>query len=236
MSKDPYFDVKAEVQRTLQDAQSLKESYIRIRKLARQDTSEELQWAKDELKAITATLASDLEELVESIQAVETVGARTFGIDDGELDQRRAFVETVKREVRELRTTLSDQSKHAKLQVPGQTYRDEVDDLESGRASAEYEHQQQAMLMHEQDRTMDSIGGVVGTLKEQASIMGQEIFSQVGLLGELDSHVDRTESRLQRATKRMNDFIRQEQNSRSSICILILIIVLVILLVAIIAV
>jgi len=35
------------------------------------------------------------------------------------------------------------------------------------------------MLMHQQDNTLDSIAGVVGTLKHQASLMGHEVMEQV---------------------------------------------------------
>ena len=36
------------------------------------------------------------------------------------------------------------------------------------------------MLFEEQDRTLTSIGGVISTLRSQATVMGREVFEQVG--------------------------------------------------------
>ena len=35
------------------------------------------------------------------------------------------------------------------------------------------------MIMQQQDNTLDSIAGIVGTLKNQASLMGHEVMEQV---------------------------------------------------------
>ena len=42
------------------------------------------------------------------------------------------------------------------------------------------ERQQQSLMFEEQDRTLGSIAGVIGTLREQATVMGREVFEQVG--------------------------------------------------------
>lgn len=73
-------------------------------------------------------------------------------------------------------------------------------------------HQQQQFYMETQDRMLDSISGTVSTLKAQAGLMGREVLDQVGMLEDLEAGVDRSQSRLDRAQKRMNDFIRANKS------------------------
>lgn len=75
-----------------------------------------------------------------------------------------------------------------------------------------YAAQQQSLLYESQDRILDGISGTVSTLKEQAGVMGREIFDQVGMLNDLESGIDASQGRLDRATKRMNDFIRKNKS------------------------
>ena len=60
-------------------------------------------------------------------------------------------------------------------------YRDEPDaEIDD---DGDLERQQQSLMFEEQDRTLGSIAGVIGTLREQASVMGREVFEQVGCVG-----------------------------------------------------
>jgi hypothetical protein len=54
MSTDPYHAVQSEVQSSLQAAETLRGSYLRIRSTAKAD-SEELAWARDEVFIIYNT-------------------------------------------------------------------------------------------------------------------------------------------------------------------------------------
>ncbi|EFP76972.2 hypothetical protein PGT21_002781 [Puccinia graminis f. sp. tritici] len=111
------------------------------------------------------------------------------------------------------------------------------DDLESQREAQddteEFYHQQESMIMKQQDQTLGTISGVVGVLREQASLMGQEMSEQNVMLDELDGQIDHTESRLSKANRKLNRFVEENKNSKSSWTILILIIILTILLIAI---
>ena len=55
MSQDPYHAVQREIQTSLQTASTLRASYLRIRSTA-QDESEELVWARNEVRMDTAVL------------------------------------------------------------------------------------------------------------------------------------------------------------------------------------
>lgn len=98
MSTDPYHAVQREIQTSLQAAQQLHASYIRIRSTARED-NEELTWARSELKATLETLEADLEDLEESVKIVESTDARMFGLDDAEVQRRRRYVSDVHKEI-----------------------------------------------------------------------------------------------------------------------------------------
>ncbi|KAF8656314.1 hypothetical protein AX16_002616 [Volvariella volvacea WC 439] len=183
MSIDPYHAVQNDIQTSLQAATQLRASYLRIRGMARDD-SEELIWARNELKATLATLEADLEDLEESVKVVESADARLFGLDYAEVQERRRYVSHVRREIESMRQELDNESRtgpgpssspytpstprpvnNTHLSDPGQD-----DDHQ-----AAWARQEQQMLIHEQDRTIDSIAGTLHTLAQQASLMGQEI-------------------------------------------------------------
>lgn len=117
---DPYFEVKAyapsflasaplislthsEVETSLQSLSTLHSSYHRILRTvppSSHSSSEELSWALSELKAALSALEVDVEDLDESVQAVEERGvASRLGIAEGQVRERRAFVERVKKEI-----------------------------------------------------------------------------------------------------------------------------------------
>ncbi|KAI0918544.1 hypothetical protein AcV5_002506 [Taiwanofungus camphoratus] len=102
MSTDPYHAVQQEIQTSLQTASTLRASYLRIRSTARED-SEELGWARNELKATLAALEADLEDLEESVKIVESTGARMFGLEETEVIERRRYVGYVRREIELIR-------------------------------------------------------------------------------------------------------------------------------------
>ncbi|KAI9618811.1 hypothetical protein H4Q26_012065 [Puccinia striiformis f. sp. tritici PST-130] len=112
------------------------------------------------------------------------------------------------------------------------------DDLEhqghESNQTEEFYHQQESMMLSKQDQTLGTISGVVEVLREQAHLMGQEISEQNLVLDDVDGMVDRTESKLSKANRKLNQFVDQNKNDKSSWTILILIIILTILLLAII--
>ncbi|KAJ3492273.1 hypothetical protein NLJ89_g11262 [Agrocybe chaxingu] len=98
MSVDPYHAVQQEIQSSLQTATQLQSSFLRIQSMARPG-SEELMWARNELKATLASLEADLEDLEESVKIVESTDARMFGLDDAEVQNRRRYVGHVRKEI-----------------------------------------------------------------------------------------------------------------------------------------
>jgi len=249
MARDPYFDVKAEVESSLQSVHTLHSSYQRIYSTlppSHHASSEELSWALSELKATLTSLEVDVEELEETVKVVEDGGnARMLGIEEVEVRRRRGFLTRVKKDIQHMRDSVAKSSPNGGDNFNQLDRRrgnpfgigddsDDEGDLEAGDATAEYERQTQTLMVEQQDRTLDSISSTVGVLREQAGMMGREIYEQNEMVEDLSMHVDRTQSRLGKASKMMNHFVNENKSSGSSWCILILIIVLCVLLVAII--
>lgn len=77
---------------------------------------------------------------------------------------------------------------------------------------------------------MDTIGTSLHTLREQAQLIGQEAGEHVIMLGELDTEVDHTQTRLQGAIKRMDHFVARTDQRLGGWSVWILITVLLLLL------
>lgn len=61
--------------------------------------SYDVEETRAELRSTLEALEADLEDLDESVRAVEGAGSR-WGMDDTEITRRRGFVERVKKEVK----------------------------------------------------------------------------------------------------------------------------------------
>ena len=58
MSVDPYHEVQSEIQSSLQSAEQLRASFLRIRSTAR-DGNEELEWARNEVSCKSPSVRRD---------------------------------------------------------------------------------------------------------------------------------------------------------------------------------
>lgn len=96
-SQDPYFEVASECEASLI---SLSSQLASFQRLSHSAPTDQLAWSLSELKATLVSLENDLEELEESVRAVEEPGvARRLGIRDLEVKGRREFVQRVKSEI-----------------------------------------------------------------------------------------------------------------------------------------
>ncbi|GAA5929667.1 3',5'-cyclic-nucleotide phosphodiesterase PDE1 [Sporobolomyces koalae] len=89
-STDPFYQVKAEVQVALQAIESLHRAY--------KTTPDD--WTLAELRAALQAINPDVQELEETVQAVEETGvARRLSIETSEVRRRREFVNRVRDEI-----------------------------------------------------------------------------------------------------------------------------------------
>ena len=236
---DPFLEVQSDVLSTLNETRSLFSSYLRIRTLAKPQ-SEELIQARTDLETNLAALWADLQDLLDSIAAVES-DPYAFGIDTAEVQRRRGFVRDVGDEVEGMRQELEGMSEQnvaagtgqqgkGKGKLPPPTAFDD-EEGEDGDNYAEFEQEQQQTMMAEQDEQLDGVFRSVGVLRGQAEDMGRELEEQGHMLEDVDTLADRVGGKLQVGVKKVGEVIRKNEDSVSSCCIGVLIVVLVILLI-----
>lgn len=220
-TSDPFDQARRDVQAQLQNIRTLFSSYLRIRSTA--PSSIEVHHAMDDLHNAIGELGFDLEDLGESIQAVEQDPA-SFGIDRIEVSERRRFLGEIQGEIEDIKEEMDRRVVDVSSMQQQQPSHDDP-------AYAAFEQQQQQSLMAEQDGQLESVSKTVGTLRDQAHTMGQELEDQAGILTDFDENVDRTQDKLRRGMKRVQWVIKKNEDTASSCCIGILILALVILLI-----
>ncbi|WVF70076.1 hypothetical protein IAT40_004863 [Kwoniella sp. CBS 6097] len=245
MSRDPYLDVKREVESTLSTLPALLETHSNT-----SPTSPSYDRVQNDLSGTLTLLEGDLEDLEESVEVVESMGDK-WGISPSEVRRRRQFVERVKQEIENLRSKISGPSK-GKGKGKGKAisngrYRDEPEygydrDIERGAGAGagdddddfeeakRWEAEQQQLFVQKQDDTLGVISGTLHTLASQAGLIGHEVHTQSEMLDDLGNRVDHTDSKLRKISRTMQDFIRRNEETKSGWCIGILIVILIILL------
>ncbi|KAK3297461.1 t-SNARE [Chaetomium fimeti] len=243
--EDPFLQVQQDVLTQLQTARSLFTSYLRIRSLATAPTSPELASARADLESSLTSLADDLADLAGSVRAVESDPAR-FGLSVAEVGRRKRLVQEVGGEVDDMREELAKASSGAAaagarrggrggdLPDPSSfAIADGEADGAGGGADyvAQFEREQQVVMMREQDQHLNGVSRTVGNLRRQADDMGRELEEQVEMLQETERVADRVEGRLKTGMDKIGHVLRRTEDRYSSCCIGLLIVVLVILLI-----
>ncbi|KAF9916844.1 Syntaxin-6 [Lobosporangium transversale] len=244
--EDPFILIKNDVLTSLGNASTLYESWKRILQTVTSAENEELQKTKEELSQILTNIEQDLEDLDDAVKAV-TENPQKFNLTTRESNARKQFVDQTRRKVLDMKTKLEKPVKVGDAQLDRlalledsagssspkgyqkPTRRENM--MYSNSKFVEQEAIQQQILMQEQDQQLDSVMHTVLNIREIATTMNGELQDQTMLLDDLDEHVDRTSGNLQKAMRRMNRFIKQNEESASSCCIGILIIVLIIMLI-----
>ncbi|EMC94252.1 hypothetical protein BAUCODRAFT_74422 [Baudoinia panamericana UAMH 10762] len=241
MSSDPFLEAQADILALLQQSRPLLASYLRIRSSASSANSPELVEARNDLESTLTDLSTNLQDLVESVKAVEGDPTR-YGLTREEVARRRELVDDVAREVEDMHTQLNQTVQHADAQRqavlahPDSFHHDMDEDPLAGDPRREddygaWEEQRQMEIMHEQDQALDGVFQTVGNLRMQADTMGRELEEQAELLDDTDNLVDRVGGKLQQGLKRIGHVIERNEDRWSSCCIGLLITVLIILLI-----
>ncbi|KAJ5786113.1 t-SNARE [Penicillium pulvis] len=240
---DPFLQVQVDVLSTLQASRPLFSSYLRIRSLAKNPNNPELKQSRSELETTLTELNADLDDLVESVRAIEQDPYR-FGLELEEVQRRRKLVNDVGAEVEQMRQELQQTVSHsaaaeAANDLPNPTEFDaaleEEERQQRGGGGDDYyaslEQQRQSELMHEQDEQLDGVFRTVGNLRQQANDMGRELEDQAIMVDEVDTLADRVGGKLSNGMSRIRHIVRQNEDTWSSFCIAALIFALVLLLI-----
>lgn len=199
----------------LRHAKSLCSSYLRIRSLASSASSPELTQARTELESTVKDISADLQDLVDSVKAVEGDPFR-YGLDIDEVGRRRKLVKDVGDEIDEMREEMAKKvvgphhrgpGVNGSLPLPSTFDPDtpEVDDYGA------FEQQRQVEMMHEQDEQLDGVFRTVGNLRQQADDMGRELEEQEEMLEDVDKSADRVQGKLNTGLKRVGEVIKQNE-------------------------
>ena len=206
---------------TLKTTRALFSSYLRIRSLASSASSPELAQARSELESTVQDLSTDLQDLVDSVKAVEGDPFR-YGLDVDEVGRRRRLVQEAGDELESMRQELAKtitgtrskgQGMNGTLPPPSAFDPDEPD----GDGYGVFERQRQAEMMHEQDEALDGVFKTVGNLRQQADEMGRELEEQGEMLEDADKLADRVGGKLQNGIKRVGWVIKNNEGMELSI-------------------
>lgn len=211
----------SDVLSTLQSSRPLFSSYLRIRSLAKNPTNPELKQARSELESTITELSADLDDLVESVRAIEQDPYR-FGLEFEEVKRRRQLVDDVGAEVEKMRQELQQAVSNAPApsELPNPTEFDAALDEEERRDRGEdyyasMEQQRQSELMHEQDEQLDGVFRTVGNLRQQANDMGRELEDQAVMIDEVDTLADRVGGKLNNGMARIRHIVRKNEGMYS---------------------
>lgn len=86
-------------------------------------------------------------------------------------------------------------------------------------------------VLRDQDEQLDRLGDTIGRQRDLSIQIGDELDEQVNMLDDVEDHVDRHQSTLDRARKSLGDVARKSRDNKQLTIILILIIVLVLLII-----
>lgn len=86
-------------------------------------------------------------------------------------------------------------------------------------------------MIAEQDEALDRLGVSIGRQRELSIQIGDELDEQVHMLDQVDGHVDRHQTRLDKARKNLGTVARKARDNMQMTIIVILIIILVLLII-----
>ncbi|WPH03859.1 Hypothetical protein R9X50_00674200 [Acrodontium crateriforme] len=214
---DPFLEVQADVLSSLDQSRPLLASYLRIRSSASSASSPELLEARHELESTLTDLSTDVQDLIDSVKAVEG-DPRRYGLDAAEVERRRTLVADVGREMDEMRRQLNETVTAADKRYESLANPDDFDDDPlAGQGDDDdygaWEEQRQMEIMHEQDEALDGVFKTVGNLRMQADTMGRELEEQAEMLEETENITDRVGSKLGAGMKQMRYVIEKNEGS-----------------------
>ncbi|KAB5593647.1 hypothetical protein CTheo_2940 [Ceratobasidium theobromae] len=205
MSVDPWHEVKNEVQNSLEAATNLRASFLRIQSTASAN-SEELNWARNELKGTLAALDADLEDLEESVRQDCGGDWRTPVRRGG--GRGPSAPKTMRKEVNSSVPNVSTTQARLSPIVDSGPHEDD---------QAEWSRLEQQLEVQRQDSALETISGTLHTLAAQANLIGQEVGEHNELLSDLEANVDRSDSKLNSAMKKMKRFIQETEETKSAV-------------------
>lgn len=220
--EDPFFVVKGEVQKAVNNAQGLHQRWMELLQDPGGATKEEVDWTTNELRNSLRSIEWDLEDLDETISIVEA-NPKKFNLDAMELAKRKAFITSTRQTVKELKdhmtspTAISGSERKNRQTLMGNTgsrgpiwqpsgdkYTRLDNELQSANSQFIEEQQtQQQLIAERQDEHLELVSGTIGVLKNMSQRIGQELDEQAVMLDDFSHEMDNTQSRLDNVMKKL---------------------------------
>ncbi|XP_063726219.1 syntaxin-6-like [Symsagittifera roscoffensis] len=253
--EDPYFIVKSDVERALENLTKLHDSFNKSQSNSHSNGFKEINDIRGEIKTALRDVQYDIEDIEETVRIVEA-NPKKFKINSNEINSRKQFIEASKDKlkivdaaIRNAKTTngvtndfskKKKQSSYAKTSKSGsnnvkysklESYHDEENDKFISNTVNE-----QQQLLHRQDEEIDRVTTSIGVLKSMSRQIGDELDDQNEALDDLHHEMDSTSSKMDNVMKKLAKVTRLSDDKRQwtaifvlSITILILFLLLVIL-------
>ncbi|KAL8692102.1 MAG: hypothetical protein Q9218_002798 [Villophora microphyllina] len=108
-------------------------------------------------------------------------------------------------------------------------YRDEPDAPDQSQLDNQQIHAYHQNVIRDQDEQLDRLGESIGRQRDLSIQIGDELDEHVQMLDEVEVHVDRNQTKLTGARKRLGNFARKAKDNKQLTIILVLIMILIIL-------
>ncbi|XP_073243347.1 uncharacterized protein [Porites lutea] len=224
--EDPFFVVKEEVQKAVNNVQTLYRRWQDLLDNPRTVGKDEYNWTTNELRNNLRSIEWDLEDLDETVGIVEA-NPRKFNIDISEVNQRKLFIKQTRDSVNNIKEHMNSPSAKAKVEnssrdallgrrndKPTDRYSRLDKEIENSNQSFITDQQQQQELMIQaQDDQLDMVGHSVGVLKTMGKRIGDEIEEQNLILDDFGHELEMTDSKLQQTVLKVEKVLRLSDGS-----------------------
>lgn len=239
--EDPFFVVKEEVQKAVNNVQALYGRWQDLLDNPRTVGKDEYNWTTNELRNNLRSIEWDLEDLDETVGIVEA-NPRKFNIDVMEVNQRKQFIKQTRDNVNNIKEHMNSPAAKAKVEnssrdaLLGKRNHDKPQDRysrldreieKSNQSFITDQQQQQELMIQAQDEQLDMVGHSVGVLKTMGRKIGDEIEEQNLILDDFGHELEMTDSKLQQTVLKVEKVLRLSDDKRQT-CVLVALIVIMI--------
>ncbi|XP_050514479.1 syntaxin-6 [Diabrotica virgifera virgifera] len=243
--EDPFFVVKDEVFKALNKTRGLFLRWSELQEDGICCTKDEVEWTNTELKNSLRSIEWDLEDLEDTIDIVEKNPSK-FKIDNKELTTRKHFIDSTKNEVKYMKESINMSRSRSKDRSARQPLLESSPvRIASARVTTKYSKlendfdspqrqflndtlSQQQYLTRQQDEHLEAISDSLGSLKTVSRHIGIELDEQAGMLDELGTDLENTDSKLDSTIQKVAKVLRLSNDGRQWTVIIILVVILVI--------
>lgn len=173
--------------------------------------------SKRRLKRQLKIVESTLRDVHKTVQAVENDRDKFAHIDDSQLFDRKALVETSRSRIQHAKNEMNSEKvkkkmlvdeKHKAIRRSGDGLLGAKNDLERQNTDFILDSQaQSSLLMQEQDETLDELGNAVSRVGEMAEQINEETGQQNKMLEQLDEDMANAEEELGLVMGKMAKFL-----------------------------